>query len=191
LRLRGARIGLARTLHLHSGLLYQLSQLKVRWHRQAICCQCCLYQSCGVAYHSRFASLALARSLATCEDFWPKPGTLFAESLGQVRSSCHRVLLGWARALRWLFATAVAVAKFIPSPRLRRRDFVYLRGFLPVLWRKQARQSGQRIAPSTRWPRPAARTEFMQTEPATKRSAGIVSRPWILDKIRLQSSTFA
>jgi hypothetical protein len=38
---------------------------------------------------------------------------------------------------------------------------------------------------------PLHEQEFMQTERATRRSAGIVSRPWKLDKIRLQSSAFA
>jgi hypothetical protein len=42
----------------------------------------------------------------------------------------------------WLFATAVAVAKGIPSPWLRHRDFVCSTGFMHVLWRKCGMRSG-------------------------------------------------
>jgi hypothetical protein len=38
---------------------------------------------------------------------------------------------------------------------------------------------------------PLHEQEFMQTEHGTRLSAGIVSRPWKLDKIRLQSLAFA
>jgi hypothetical protein len=38
---------------------------------------------------------------------------------------------------------------------------------------------------------PLHEQKFMQTERATKLLAGIFSRPWNLDKIRLQSSAFA
>jgi hypothetical protein len=91
----------------------------------------------------------------------------------------------------WLFATDVTVAAGIPSPWLRHRDVVCLAGLVRTLWRKHGLRFCADIAKSARWPRPAARTEFMQTKDATRHSMGIVLRPWKLAKIRLQSSAFA
>jgi hypothetical protein len=91
----------------------------------------------------------------------------------------------------WLFATAVAVAKASRH-----------RGCATVtwcVWRVSCAGSGANAACGlTRGlrlafdgPSPLHEQEFMQTELATKRAAGIVSRPWRLPKITLKSSAFA
>jgi hypothetical protein len=91
----------------------------------------------------------------------------------------------------WLFATAEAVAKAARH-----------RGFATVtwcVWRVSWAGSGANLARSLArplrrsfdWSGPLHEHEFMQTERATKRSTGIVSRPWKLVKIGLQSQAFA
>jgi hypothetical protein len=90
-----------------------------------------------------------------------------------------------------LFATANAVAK---ASRHRGCATLTL-----CVWRVSCASSGTNTACAlARALRqvfgcsgPLHEQEFMQTECATKLSAGIVFRPWNLDKIRLQSSAFA
>jgi hypothetical protein len=90
-----------------------------------------------------------------------------------------------------LFATAVAVAKASRH-----------RGCATVTWcvrRVSCMGSGEHSAcgPARALRQafacsgPLHEQEFMQTEHGTRLSAGIVSRPWKLDKIRLQSLAFA
>jgi hypothetical protein len=91
----------------------------------------------------------------------------------------------------WLFATAVAVAK---ASRHRGCATVTL-----CVRRVSCTGSGANTAcglaralrQAFECSGPLHEQEFMQTERATRLSAGIVSRPWKLGKIRLQSSAFA